>query len=111
VLYRGRSRLTRVRPRPSPPSPDTPTRSGPTLSSANYGCDSAANCHHKFFLECCVSWLDRSAARKMMFTIGAKVKAKSLFDTLNMPQNPDGLRILDQYGHEAFFWTPRTDSY
>jgi hypothetical protein len=24
----------------------------------------------------------------------AKVKAKSLFETLNMPQNPDGLRIL-----------------
>jgi hypothetical protein len=40
----------------------------------------------------------------------AKVKAKSLFDTLNMPQTPDGLRILDQYGHEVFFWTPRTDS-
>jgi hypothetical protein len=40
----------------------------------------------------------------------AKVKAKSLFDTLNMPQNPDGLRILDQYGHEVFFWTPKTDS-
>src|ERR1700739_3324134 len=35
----------------------------------------------------------------------AKVKAKSLFDTLNMPQTPDGLRILDQYGHEVFFWT------
>jgi hypothetical protein len=39
----------------------------------------------------------------------AKVKAKSLFDTLNLPQNPDGLRILDQNGHEVFFWTPRTD--
>ena len=38
----------------------------------------------------------------------AKIKAKSLFDTLNMPQNPDGLRILDQNGHEVFFWTPRT---
>jgi hypothetical protein len=37
---------------------------------------------------------------------GAKVKAKSLFDTLNMPQNPDGLRILDQSGNELFFWTP-----
>jgi hypothetical protein len=36
----------------------------------------------------------------------AKVKAKSLFDTLNMPQNPDGLRILDQSGNEVFFWTP-----
>jgi hypothetical protein len=40
---------------------------------------------------------------------GAKVKARSLFDTLNMPQNPDGLRILDQDGHEVFFWTPGAD--
>jgi hypothetical protein len=39
----------------------------------------------------------------------AKVKAKSLFDTLNLPQNPDGLRILDQSGNEVFFWTPGTD--
>src|SRR5262249_35419836 len=39
----------------------------------------------------------------------AKVKAKSLFETLNMPQNPDGLRILDQNGEEVFFWTPRTE--
>ena len=39
----------------------------------------------------------------------AKVKAKSLFETLNMPQNHDGLRILDQNGHEVFFWTPRTE--
>jgi hypothetical protein len=36
----------------------------------------------------------------------AKVKAKSLFDTLNMAQDPDGLRILDQDGCEVFFWTP-----
>jgi hypothetical protein len=36
----------------------------------------------------------------------SKVKARSLFDTLNMPQNPDGLRILDQRGNELFFWTP-----
>ena len=36
----------------------------------------------------------------------AKVKARSLFDTLNMPQNPDGLRILDQSGNDVFFWTP-----
>src|ERR1700751_2711274 len=40
----------------------------------------------------------------------AKVKAKPLFDTLNMPQTPDGLRILDQYGHEGFFWMPEPDS-
>jgi hypothetical protein len=28
---------------------------------------------------------------------------------LNMPQNPDGLRMLDQSGQEVFFWTPGTD--
>jgi len=39
----------------------------------------------------------------------AKVKARSLFDTLNMPQNPDGLRILNQDGHEVFFWAPGTN--
>jgi hypothetical protein len=39
----------------------------------------------------------------------AMVKARSLFDTLNMPQNPDGLRILDQDGKEVFFWTPERD--
>jgi len=38
----------------------------------------------------------------------AKVKAKSLFETLNMAQTPDGLRILDEHGHEVFFWTPGT---
>jgi hypothetical protein len=38
-----------------------------------------------------------------------KVKAKSLFDTLNLPQNPDGLRILDQDGHELLFWTPEPE--
>jgi hypothetical protein len=39
----------------------------------------------------------------------AKVKAKSLFETLSLSQNSDGLRILDQDGHEVFFWTPGTD--
>ena len=39
----------------------------------------------------------------------AKIKAKSLFETLNMPQKPDGLRIVDSDGREVFFWTPRTD--
>jgi hypothetical protein len=41
----------------------------------------------------------------------AKVKAMSLFavGTLNMPQNPDGLRILDEDGNEVFFWTPGMD--
>jgi hypothetical protein len=37
-------------------------------------------------------------------------KPSRSFDTLNMPQTPDGLRILDPYGHEVFFWTPRPDS-
>jgi hypothetical protein len=41
----------------------------------------------------------------------AKVKAKSLFETLNMPQNPDGLRILDQNGQEVFFWTSSTPDF
>jgi hypothetical protein len=37
------------------------------------------------------------------------VKAKSLFETLNLPQKPDGLRILDHDGDEVFFWTPGAD--
>ena len=36
----------------------------------------------------------------------AKVRAQSLFETLNMPQKPDALRILDQTGDEVFFWGP-----
>ena len=38
---------------------------------------------------------------------GDAMKARSLFDVgaLDMPQNPDGLRILDQDGNEVFFWT------
>ncbi len=36
----------------------------------------------------------------------ATIKAKSLFDTLDMPQKPDGLRILDQVGRELFIWKP-----
>jgi hypothetical protein len=36
----------------------------------------------------------------------ASVKAKSLFDTLDMPQKPDGLRILDQVKRELFVWVP-----
>lgn len=40
----------------------------------------------------------------------AKVKARSLFETLNLAQNPDGLRILDQSGDEVFFWTPVTEA-
>jgi hypothetical protein len=37
------------------------------------------------------------------------VKAKSLFETVNMPQKPDGLRILGQDGDEVFFVTPGAD--
>ena len=36
----------------------------------------------------------------------AKLRAKSLFETLDMPQKPDGLRILDQAGVELFVWKP-----
>ena len=38
----------------------------------------------------------------------AKVKAKSLFDNLNMPQTPDG--FWTSTGTRCFFWTPRPDS-
>ena len=36
----------------------------------------------------------------------ATVEARSLFDTLDMPQKPDGLRILDQVKRELFVWKP-----
>ncbi len=36
----------------------------------------------------------------------ARMKALSLFETLNMPQTPDGLRILDEDGTEVFTWKP-----
>jgi len=36
----------------------------------------------------------------------AKVRAKSLFGTLDLPQKPDALRILDEDGRELFFWSP-----
>ncbi len=36
----------------------------------------------------------------------AKDVAKTLFKTLNMPQTPDGLRILDNGGAELFAWKP-----
>jgi hypothetical protein len=39
----------------------------------------------------------------------AKIQAKSLFKTLNMPQTPDGLRILDHHGAEVFSWKPADD--
>jgi hypothetical protein len=37
----------------------------------------------------------------------AKVRAQSLFETLDMPQRPDAVRILDQDGDEVFFWNPQ----
>jgi hypothetical protein len=39
---------------------------------------------------------------------GAKVRAQSLFETLDIPQKPDTLRILDQSGEELFFWSPQS---
>jgi hypothetical protein len=38
-----------------------------------------------------------------------KVRAKSLFHTLDLPQDPDGLRILDEGGRELFVWAPGDD--
>ena len=35
------------------------------------------------------------------------VRAKSLFETLEMPQRPDGVRILDEGGTELFAWKPQ----
>jgi hypothetical protein len=40
---------------------------------------------------------------------GAKVRAKLFFETLDMPQTPDGLRILDSEGAEVFAWSPGND--
>jgi hypothetical protein len=39
----------------------------------------------------------------------AKVKAKSLFETLDMPQKPDGQRILVQEERELFVWSRGDD--
>ena len=36
----------------------------------------------------------------------AKVRALSLFETLDMPQKPDAVRILDHNGDEVFVWGP-----
>jgi len=40
----------------------------------------------------------------------AKVRALSLFETLDMPQKPDALRIMDQNGDEVFVWSPERAS-
>jgi hypothetical protein len=36
----------------------------------------------------------------------AKVKASSMFNNLDMPQKPDGFRILDYAGDELCRWAP-----
>jgi len=40
----------------------------------------------------------------------AKVRALSLFETLDMPQKPDAVRILDHNGEELFVWGPERPS-
>ena len=40
----------------------------------------------------------------------AKVRALSLFETLDMPQKPDAVRILDHNGDEMFIWSPKRSS-
>lgn len=40
----------------------------------------------------------------------AKVRALSLFETLDMPQRPDALRITDHNGNEVFVWSPEHPS-
>ena len=40
----------------------------------------------------------------------AKVRALSLFETLEMPQKPDALRIMDHTGNEVFVWGPERPS-
>jgi hypothetical protein len=39
----------------------------------------------------------------------AKVRAKSLFETVDLPQKPDGLRILDESGTQVFAWNRGSD--
>ena len=36
----------------------------------------------------------------------AMMKARSLFESLDLPQKPDGVRILDESGAEVFVWNP-----
>jgi len=40
----------------------------------------------------------------------AKVRALSLFETLDMPQQPDAVRILNHKGDEVFIWGPERPS-
>jgi hypothetical protein len=39
-----------------------------------------------------------------------KVRALSLFETLDMPQKPDAVRILNHTGEEVFVWSPERPS-
>jgi hypothetical protein len=39
-----------------------------------------------------------------------KARALSLFETLDMPQKPDAMRILDHNGEEVFVWSPERPS-
>jgi hypothetical protein len=39
-----------------------------------------------------------------------KVRALSLFETLEMPQKPDAVRILNHIGEEVFVWGPERPS-
>jgi hypothetical protein len=36
----------------------------------------------------------------------AMMKVRSLFGSLDLPQKPDGVRILDESGAEVFVWNP-----
>lgn len=36
----------------------------------------------------------------------AMMKARFLFGSLDLPQKPDGVRILDEDGAEVFVWNP-----
>jgi len=36
-----------------------------------------------------------------------KVRARSLFATLDLPQKPDAFRILDEDGRELFFYSAK----
>lgn len=40
----------------------------------------------------------------------AKVRARSLFETFDMPQKPDALRVVDERGDEVFVWSPEDHS-
>ena len=39
-----------------------------------------------------------------------KARAKALFATLDLPQAPDALRILDEEGRELSFWSPSAEA-